>query len=291
MQSRYPALTVTAATANKGGTARIDGEKTRPSAPYPRKPSTGPALFPLEMSRLRGGSTLRTSETEHAITDSASTCAEDGVATGPQSARAGGGGRRGAVAKNRVRRTTSANSAVSRDTQTSLDTGIDRAAIRRDSGAGGGVDDIEDALSSDEEPLTNLNQGIRKGKGSNDYHDGGSTRETSCGGDGNSESGFIEARPCSTVNNISTASSFRISSSSSSSSKNARKVIIIHDPPILDGGTGLGLGGARTSTGEELFEFICSMNCPVVMIVSDVSGRDDFHYAVEKCLPRAIKRR
>eukprot|EP01034_Spumella_vulgaris_P032671 gene32671-40313_t len=42
---------------------------------------------------------------------------------------------------------------------------------------------------------------------------------------------------------------------------------------------------AQQKENDALYDFILSMNCPVIMVISSVGGRDDFHHAAERCLP------
>ena len=73
-----------------------------------------------------------------------------------------------------------------------------------------------------------------------------------------------------------------------------KKLVLIHDPPFqyMKHSVG-GSGGTAESAGKEaaMFEYIASFDCPVVMIVSALSGQDDAPFAVEKCIPHSVRSR
>lgn len=73
-----------------------------------------------------------------------------------------------------------------------------------------------------------------------------------------------------------------------------RKIILLMDPPSYDAHDNTSSRSYNTEYAERLqnmYNFILSFQCPVVMILSDVSGRDDFQFAAERCLPQRIKQR
>ncbi len=65
-----------------------------------------------------------------------------------------------------------------------------------------------------------------------------------------------------------------------------RKVLLMHDPPVVDTHS-----SSTSSSGDSVYDFLLTLQCPVVLVLSDVSGRDDFFHAVERCLPRHIRAR
>ena len=86
-----------------------------------------------------------------------------------------------------------------------------------------------------------------------------------------------------------------------------RKIILIKDPPTVDNSSSNNnnnnnnsIDNNENSSGyrdysskktHELYNFILTAQCPVVMLLSDVGGRDDFQFASERCLPRSVKER
>lgn len=69
-----------------------------------------------------------------------------------------------------------------------------------------------------------------------------------------------------------------------------RKVILLRDPPGYDSSSG-GYSGANSERLQSMYNFILSFQCPVVMVLSDVSGRDDLQYVTDRCLPRHVRQR
>ena len=76
-----------------------------------------------------------------------------------------------------------------------------------------------------------------------------------------------------------------------------KKIVLIQDPPFQYMKHG-SVGGSGGSTAEEsavkeaaMFDYIASFDCPVVMIVSGLSGQDDVSFAVEKCIPHSLRSR
>eukprot|EP01036_Dinobryon_divergens_P026125 gene26125-34736_t len=81
--------------------------------------------------------------------------------------------------------------------------------------------------------------------------------------------------------------------------KKKKKLVLIQDPPFqyMKHGS-IGGGSSGSSTAEEsavkeaaMFDYIASFDCPVVMIVSGLSGQDDVSFAVEKCIPHSLRSR
>lgn len=70
-----------------------------------------------------------------------------------------------------------------------------------------------------------------------------------------------------------------------------KKLVLIHDPPFQYMKHSLGGGGGTTEKEAAMFEYIASFDCPVVMIVSALSGQDDVSFAVEKCIPHSVRSR
>lgn len=71
-----------------------------------------------------------------------------------------------------------------------------------------------------------------------------------------------------------------------------KKIILLRDPPAYDGGdSSRGYSSEYAERIQNMYNFILSFQCPVVMILSDVSGRDDFQFAAERCLPQRIRQR
>jgi hypothetical protein len=60
---------------------------------------------------------------------------------------------------------------------------------------------------------------------------------------------------------------------------------LLRDPPAHDGNY------SNSDRLQNMYNFILSFQCPVVMVLSDVSGRDDMQYATDRCLPRHIRQR
>ena len=68
-----------------------------------------------------------------------------------------------------------------------------------------------------------------------------------------------------------------------------RKIIVIRDPPGIINSSDYSSGG--NSRVQGMYEFILSCPCPVVLVLSSVSGRDDVQYTVDRCLPYSVKQR
>ena len=69
-----------------------------------------------------------------------------------------------------------------------------------------------------------------------------------------------------------------------------RKLVLIQDPPFQH----LRQGGDRDMDKEKeslLFEYMASFGCPVILILSGISGHGDIHYAAEKIVPQSIRSR
>jgi hypothetical protein len=66
-----------------------------------------------------------------------------------------------------------------------------------------------------------------------------------------------------------------------------RKIILLKDPP------GYEQGGSESQRQRlrEMYAFVLAFQCPVVMVRSDVSGRDDFQFAADGSLPYHIRQR
>jgi hypothetical protein len=64
-----------------------------------------------------------------------------------------------------------------------------------------------------------------------------------------------------------------------------KKIILLRDPPAHDDNY------SNSDRLQNMYNFILSFQCPVVMVLSDVSGRDDMQYATDRCLPRHIRQR
>jgi hypothetical protein len=64
-----------------------------------------------------------------------------------------------------------------------------------------------------------------------------------------------------------------------------KKIILLRDPPAHDGNY------SNSDRLQNMYNFILSFQCPVVMVLSDVSGRDDMQYATDRCLPRHVRQR
>ncbi len=69
------------------------------------------------------------------------------------------------------------------------------------------------------------------------------------------------------------------------------KILLIHDPPAMNTHNSSNQSAAQRAENDALYDFILSMNCPVVLIISSVGGRDDFHHAAERCLPGHVRNR
>jgi hypothetical protein len=80
------------------------------------------------------------------------------------------------------------------------------------------------------------------------------------------------------------------------------RIILMHDPPHLmmqgmitssssSSSDWSRNGGAAAASTEALGMLIASFRDPVVIIVSDVSGKDDFFFASERCLPPTVRDR
>jgi hypothetical protein len=66
-----------------------------------------------------------------------------------------------------------------------------------------------------------------------------------------------------------------------------RKIILLKDPPGYEQGG----NESQRQRLREMYTFVLSFQCPVVMVRSDVSGRDDFQFAAEGCLPYYIRQK
>ena len=75
--------------------------------------------------------------------------------------------------------------------------------------------------------------------------------------------------------------------------KKKKKLVLIQDPPFQymkqsSGGSSSNMDAVKEAA---MFEYIASFDCPVVMIVSGLSGQDDVSFAVEKCIPHSLRSR
>ena len=86
---------------------------------------------------------------------------------------------------------------------------------------------------------------------------------------------------------------YRTAALAATATQAAKKIILLKDPPsyeVTDSSRAYG-NTAYAERLQNIYAFILSFQCPVVMVLSDVSGRDDFQYAAERCLPQHIKQR
>lgn len=71
-----------------------------------------------------------------------------------------------------------------------------------------------------------------------------------------------------------------------------RRIILIHDPPNLLADQAHGQSYASSHYAKQqqrLGELLTSFSDPVVLIVSDVGGKDDVMYAKKRCLPASVQ--
>lgn len=62
-----------------------------------------------------------------------------------------------------------------------------------------------------------------------------------------------------------------------------RTIVLIHDPPASITTS----YDSAASADDYLFQF----NCPVVLVYSDLTGREDFHYNVDRTFPPQLQAR
>lgn len=84
------------------------------------------------------------------------------------------------------------------------------------------------------------------------------------------------------------SSSYNLTEARSGSAKFLRKILLIKDPPTYDNIDGVNKNSAKM---QQLYNFILSVQCPVIMILSNISGRDDLMFATDRCLPRSVRER
>lgn len=87
------------------------------------------------------------------------------------------------------------------------------------------------------------------------------------------------------VNNFSSDNNDNNENSNSQNSHCKKKIILLHDPPIYNDSQN------GSSNRQNVFDFLLSCQCPVIMIISNITAKDDYHYTVERCLPQSIKQR
>ena len=75
--------------------------------------------------------------------------------------------------------------------------------------------------------------------------------------------------------------------------KDKKKIVLIQDPPFQylkhSGGSSSAEDGALKEAA--MFEYIASFDCPVILIVSGLSGQDDVSFAVDRCIPQSLRGR
>jgi len=100
----------------------------------------------------------------------------------------------------------------------------------------------------------------------------------------NSSSGSRLTRTQSLTNAITTTTNANNTNVNTTNSTTfQRKILLLKDPPTYDTHT--------NPKHSNLYNFLLTVQCPVVMVLSDVSGRDDYSYAVDRCLPATVKQR
>ena len=84
------------------------------------------------------------------------------------------------------------------------------------------------------------------------------------------------------------------SRSLANTAQDGNRIVLVHDPPQVtfsssSSSSATSQNHKNHTDSEALYSFLLHMGCPVIFIVSDVTGRDEYHYAAERCLPSSIR--
>eukprot|EP01041_Mallomonas_annulata_P006481 gene6481-13084_t len=113
-----------------------------------------------------------------------------------------------------------------------------------------------------------------------------------------------DAKPSSSSSTSATTPLLSSSSSSSQSSFPSRilssqssfpsRILLMRDPPTMrpqhiNSDTNTNGGHDNSTAGSDLMETLCMSQLPIVMIISDVSGRDDLAYSLQEIIPNRVQ--
>lgn len=91
------------------------------------------------------------------------------------------------------------------------------------------------------------------------------------------------------LNHTSQQSSERFPATQSRQKPFHRRVIVLNDPPLVDDRYDRNTLRTRIDVQDSVLEFITAVQCPVVIVLSQVSGRDDVQHMLDRCIPQKIK--